>query len=368
MAVVGDNQTKMSKSFTLDKPIGSAQDVRIRFNLEFLKGCTFHCPGCYVNRDNAYSQKDLDIVFHAQQEFKQNGYVFDEIILGPTDFFAAYNTELLVQNPKFTRLFDSQTVLTILSTLQSDEDVIKRRIDLVNEHITNDIEVEILIPFDHVKIIENDQSYIQMLKSKIALLERLNCDVEYAFQMNIQNIENAEDFDLKKVSDLVWKELGTITEFNPSFMRVPNDKLVLKIIKNWNKMLVKNIKKEDVAGDEQVTFTMANKNHAGFNEITYNFSKGAFYSCPFIYENVFDKADNFLVPAQAEDGFYQISDFLDHRDIINQNQLSYLTETKECANCPHAISCVSKQVIDYMMSKNIKECILAKDVLDLYDD
>ena len=149
-------------------------------------------------------------------------------------------------------------------------------------------------------------------------------------------------------------------------MRTSSDKLVQSTIKSWNQMLSTHFTKSNVSGDEKITFTMANKNHAGFNEITYNFSHGKFYSCPFIYENVFDKGDNFLIECENEDGVYKLSDFLKHRDLINKKQLNYLSETDECQTCPHSISCVSKQVIDYMMDKEIKYCILAKDVLDLF--
>lgn len=366
MAIVGDNQTKMSTCFTLDKPIGKAVDFRIRFNLEFLKGCVFDCAGCYVNRKNDYTDKDLEIVKHAQSQFIDNGYVFDEIILGPTDFFSALNTEDLLQNPKFAELFQEKTVLTILSTLQSSPEVIKKRIDLINTYLRHDIEIEILIPFNFQKLLDNDQEYISSLRQRINLLSDLKCDVEYAFQLNIQSLDNPGAFELKKISDKVWDEFKTITEFNPSFMRLAKTQKVISIIKNWNSMLSQNIKKEYISGSDKITFTMANKNHAGFNEVTYNYSNGVFYSCPFIYENVFDKSEHFQIKASRDDGHYSIDDFQLHRDIINQNQLEYLNSTDECGNCPHAISCVSKQVIDYMMDKNIKSCILAKDILDLY--
>lgn len=46
MAVVGDNLTKMSTCDSLYKPVAQSNDIKIRFNLELLKGCEFQCAGC----------------------------------------------------------------------------------------------------------------------------------------------------------------------------------------------------------------------------------------------------------------------------------------------------------------------------------
>lgn len=368
MAVVGDNLSKMSNCETLYKPVAQAQDMRIRFNLEFLKGCSFHCPGCYVNRNNAFSDHDLDIVYNSLLQFKQSGYIFDEIILGPTDFFAAYNTEELITNPKFIRLFEEPIVLTLLTTLQSDPKDIERRIELINKHLGKDIELEILIPFEVPKILAKDRKYVESLKEKIKILQKFNCDVEYAMQMNIQDMSHLKGFNLKEVSDYIWKEFQTITEFNPSFLRSNNAGVTTKTIQSWNEMLSENIKSEHLHGSERITFTMANPNHAGFNEITYNYHKGFFYTCPFIYENVFDRSDHFKIPPSGEQGFYHLNDFLSHRHETDSRQMNYLKKTKDCEKCPHSMSCVSKQVIDYMSYKKETECILARDVLDLYVD
>jgi hypothetical protein len=355
----------MSSCFTLDKPVARAHDFRIRFNLEFLRGCTFECPGCYVNRKNNFNDKDLEIVKNARWEFEKDGFVFDEIILGPTDFFSALNTEDLIENQRFGDLFSQGTVLTLLSTLQSDEQVINSRIDLVNKHLPEGIEIEILIPFNYRRLLKGDSHYIESLSTKIKLLERLNFDVEYALQLNIQEFDESSHFDLKKISDLVWREFKTITEFNPSFMRLAKKERVIDIISNWNEMLSSSLS-DLKTSEDNLTFTMANKNHAGFNELTFNYSDGYFYSCPFIYENVFDKSQHFKIIPSAPHGHYLLSDFMAHRNISNQNQLEYLKQTENCHSCSHAISCVSKQVVDYMLDKKITSCILAKDILDLY--
>lgn len=368
MAVVGDNLTKMSTCDSLFKPVALSQDIKIRFNLELLKGCEFQCAGCYVNRNNTYTTKDLDIIYRAMNDFRKNGFVFDEIILGPTDFFGAYNTIDLLENAKFQQLFDKKIVLTLLTTLQSSTDEIEKRIKLLNQNIGQNIELEILIPIHVAKILSRDQEYVKNLKKRIELLSLFDCEVEYAMQLNIQSMSHLKDFDLKNISDYIWNEFKTITEFNPSFLRSSNAGINLQTIASWNKMLSESIKPENTQGKEKITFTMANPNHAGFNEITYNFHNSAFYICPFIYENVFDKSEVFKIPTAHKDGFYSTSDFTRHKDFVDASQLKYLCKTYECETCHHAISCVSKQVLFYMQSKDIKKCIIAKDVLDLYLD
>jgi len=365
MPIREDNYEVMSTSNSVLKPISDTNSIKVRFNLELLKGCEFRCPGCYVNRNNNFSVDDLDIIEDAGKKFLDNGYEFNEVILGPTDFFAAYNTVELIQNKKFTNIFmDPNIFMTILTTLQTDDEEILNRIKILNENFKPTTCIEVLVIFDLQKTLNEDQQYFTMMKHKISLLNNIAGEVEYAFQINIQDTSSVNRFELARLTKLVREEFGTIVEFNPSFLRSQNKKISAHIIKSWNKMLYENIVQDD--GEEDILLTMRNINHGSFSEITYNYQHGEFYVCPFIYENVFDKSENFKIAKTGDNDLYDLKDFINHRNQVDLKQYHYSEKTEECMSCPHLTSCVGKQILLYMESNDIKSCILAKEAMELY--
>ncbi len=365
MPIRENNYEIMSTSDTATKLFSEINSLKIRFNLELLKGCEFKCPGCYVTRNNSYCEKDLEIVLDAASKFLNEGYDFNEVILGPTDFFVANNTIDIISNPKFVNLFVSPRIfLTIVSTLQTNDHEILKRIDIINENFDSKTCIELLIIFDLEKALSNDQEYIEFMKHKLNLLQNINGPVEYAFQINIQDTSGMDNFKLSYLTKFVREEFGTIFEFNPSFMRSKNPEVLAETLKRWNEMLRSNSKAVKENNEEEYLFTMRNRNHGSFSEITYNFKNGFFYTCPFIYENVFDKSDSFKINPTRQDGFYELNDFLVHRHKTDRDQFTYSNKTEECSNCVNLTSCVGKQILHYMENNNIKSCLLPKDVMD----
>ena len=364
MPIRKDNYQVMSTANNVLKSIGETGSIKIRMNLELLKGCEFRCPGCYVNRNNSYTDKDLDIIFDAGKKFLNNGYEFNEVILGPTDFFAAYNTIDLMKNSKFTNLFmDPNIFMTIITTLQTDDKEILHRIDLINKYLKPTTCVEVLVIFDLEKTLKSDPDYIKMMKYKISLLNNIVSEVEYAFQINIQDTSKISKFGLAHLTKTVREEFGTIVEFNPSFLRSQNNEVSTNIINSWNEMLNNNILNSE--HNEDILLTMRNVNHGGFSEITYNFQHGNFYVCPFIYENVFDNGDGFKISPSGPSSFYELNDFLSHRNATDLKQFIYSESTEECASCSYLTSCVGKQILHYMENNDLKSCILAKEAMRL---
>jgi len=357
----------MNESEVLNEPLVDAHNVRIRINCEFLHKCAFHCAGCFVNRNASnFDTKQLEILDKAVDMFRENGMTFDEIILGPTDFFAAHNTMELLEEPKFYKLFMNRepVVLTILTTLQSDEETILERISAVNDYFSNPKqEIEVLVVFDLQRVINEDQAYVDELQYKIRLLDRFIPAVDYALQMNIQDVSKLQgEFTLANITRFVKKHFNTIVEFNPSFLRTGKRKIVDGILDSWNSMLEDQI---DKTNKDDITFTMSNPHHAGLNEITYNFHEGHLYTCPFIYENVFDKGSGFKIHKNFND-FYTWFDILNHEQRVKLDQFQYAEKTDECSTCPNYMSCVSKHVIFYMKEHELKKCMVSKPTIELY--
>lgn len=249
----------------------------------------------------------------------------------------------------------------------SSEQKILLLIDLLNSITSKKLEIEVIIPCDIDLISKEDPQYIANLINKIQLLNQLNSDVSFALQTNIQFNEKMKDYDLSHITNIIKKYFNTILEFNPSFMRTANKNMVLETIGLWNEFLRQNITSDHITGERQILFTMADLHHSGLSNLTYNFKNNTFYLCPFIYENVFDRGSEFKVEKENEKGFYKGRDLLEYRDRVDVEQLDFIARKDvECHNCEYSIACMQKKVLYYMKQKNVKKCILAKDIIDLF--
>ena len=354
----------MNNSQVLNTPVNQADKLTFRLNCEFLQNCKYHCSGCYVTRKNNFDNDQLYQLHNIIELFRDNNTIFDELILGPTDFFAATNTIELLNTPQFIEIFKyGDVVLTILTTLQSDDTTITQLIDIINQNLSNSTqEMEILIVMDLQRIISKDQSYINHIKHKLNILDTLNPTFDYAMQMNIQDLSKFGNITLPEIAQYIKQQLNTVVEFNPSFLRTKNNKFKNGILSIWNNLINSQINQNNKS---DIIFTMANQFHAGFNEITFNFHQGDLYLCPFIYENVFDKSSAFKIP-KINNKFYTWNDIVQNDIVIKSEMFKYLPQTTYCSNCLHQMSCVSKYVPYFMQQYNITDCIVAKDVIDLY--
>jgi len=364
--IINDVYGAMNNSECIGENIANASEFRVRINAEFLNGCEFDCAGCFVKRKNAYNNDDMDILVDTINKFRNTGHTFDEIILGPTDFFAAYNSVNIISDKRFTDIFKTgDVVLTLLSTMQSSDDDIIRLIKQFNKVFTSEkMEVEVLIPIDIKKLHKDDHDYIENLKSKIKLLDYFDAKVDYALQLNIRDLDSEiEDFDIVKITKLVRDEFGTILEFNPSFMRSGNIDNVINTLGKWNTMLERCLNEDN---KDSVTLTISNKYHAGNNERTFTFKNGFLYSTPFIYENVVSLKPSFVI--DRPESLYEIDDINLYDVESNIDQYKYVNKTDDCENCQHVASCISKLVLKYMEVNQITQCLLSRKSIELYDN
>lgn len=351
----------LSSAVKLNQSAAELDQVNVRFNLELLNGCEYDCSGCYVNRNVKSSSDDLRIVSEVVADFRNKGFAFDEVILGPTDFFGARNTEIIITDPLFYSMFTSDTVLTVLTTMQGEPDHMLHLIDCINQNFPSDMEMEFLIAVNVAKLRNRDIVYLDKLHRNIALLDQLNLQADYALQMNIEAFEKMDEYNLVELSKFVRDEFDTILEFNPSFLRVGKTSIVQPIFDRWNDQIRKQVTAET---RDDITLTVSNVSHADSSELTFNYLKGSFYICPFIYENVFDKKTAFLIPKAGER--YTVEDFSNHRAWVEAEQSHYVSQTEDCAACPYLASCISKQVLYYMKQYDLKRCILSKETMALY--
>lgn len=363
--IVPSNFQTMNFSPYIDEGSMASTSTRVRINTEFLDSCKFDCAGCYVKRRNEFTDDDMDVLFNAVEMFRSVGMSFDEIILGPTDFFGASNTETVIEHPTFKKIFENgDVVLTILTTLQSSDERIKELIECVNNNLTHpNMEIEVLIPFDIKRLVAKDPLYVMQLKRKIQMLNLFNPTVDYAMQINIHDVDQmVSEFSLPELTRYVKNTFSTIVEFNPSFMRAKKAHIVTKVLSEWNSMLERHI--DELTADD-ITFTMVNKYHASYNELTYNFKDGYLYVCPFIYENVIDLSPAFKIDKAAH--YYTIDDINVKDATVVADQFEHATES-ECDTCSLQGSCIGKKVLYYMKQYDMRSCVVSKPVMSYYGD
>jgi hypothetical protein len=157
MPIIDNNYIYESVAETPTKPI-----VAFRGVLEFLNNCSEKCKGCFVDKENDYTDQDLLILKDIVKKVNDNGMLFDEIVIGPVDFFGASNTKSLLLNPIFKSIFiEHKPIFAAPTTLMPANDKINEIIDIFNEHYPENMELEFLIVFDPKKIAQRDQDYIQ---------------------------------------------------------------------------------------------------------------------------------------------------------------------------------------------------------------
>lgn len=353
--LIKNNYQYESVTETPHKPI-----VAYRLVLDLLDSCSHKCKGCFVNKENAYNSTDLIILHDIIGKINSEGMLVDEVVIGPVDFFGAENIDDLMSDPLFTKIFfDYKPIFATPTTLLSQPHIIEKKLKLF-DNFPDNMEVEFLIIFDIKKIAEQDPIYIAELHYKLSLFNKLKQPTCYAFQINAQNIDK---YDLGEISRFVRDEFDTIIDIVPSFFRSQNPQAIKGMLKLWNKTINEQVTKEN---KNDIQMVIADSSHAGFNYTNLLFDKGLFYISPFLHEIVADTSQaNLVLPTDSM--FYNVTDINDKVNSARIKGFSYATTTTECEDCPYLSSCVSKFVLHFMESYEIKDCVLPKQALGLFN-
>lgn len=354
MGLLRDNFLYESVPETVTKPV-----MAFRANLEFLSSCAHVCPGCFVNKDNGYSVEDLEVLYDIMGKVNASGLLFDELVLGPVDSLGAANTEAILMEPLFQKIMSEfKPILALPTTFMCEDERLERIIAIFNEHYVPEMELEWQIVIHPEKIFARDILYIENLKRKIALLDTLKQPCCYAMQMNVRSLSGIS---LEDVSRFVADEFETIIDVVPSFFRTGNARVVSKMIRLWNKELTRQVTDEN---KHVIHNVIVDQSHGWFNYANWAFKNGHLYASPFIHENVIDLREQFRIPKAGR--FYEVDQLLSVLEGKWAGGFSYAKETNECSSCQYLNVCVSRQVLDYMQANSMKQCLLPKQVLDLY--
>jgi len=350
--------------------IDSMKQYKIQVNLEILEGCSYMCPGCFVKRRGNWNPKSIALFHELAYELKdRNDIVLDDIVIGPTDFYGAENLIDIINNPRLADAIlmmpeDNRNIQHNCSILGSlSEKDIQGKIKAIEESPLGKVveawDVQIALDLNRLM---NDPEYLIALDERVETFKNSSLNFEISMATNI--VQGVEDI-LYPAIDFVRSKYETVIEVLPSVVRSFNhsskhgDKLF-----EWNDMLTR-LSVDTHRFKNKFHFLQGDVSHKAFHYSVVSLYQGNMYMSPFIYENAQIHTDTFKVNI---DGTI-VDSILNKKNKIVSDQIKQSSD-KECGSCKYLNICANRMVPMIMdtVFDGRKECILNKDVIELYDD
>lgn len=331
-------------------------------NLEVLNGCAHTCTGCFVNRKNAYSALDLEKAYDIAINLSEQGLRFRELIISPTDIFSASNSIELLNNINFQKLLtisDKTRITTTAMFENTDIDTIKSIFDILDgPGYRSDMILEFLIPMNISKVLSKDKEYFEHHKKIIDFIKNKTTKiVDWSFVINVHDHDLINE-NFEEITKIVKEDFDGIIEFLPSFFRTGHNNRILEHLDIWKKFLRNTITDTNY---KDIMLTIADLNHNAMNTLVLNYKKGDLFISPFIYEQIILNSD-----AMKISNGITAQHIFDKNTALIIDQYNYTEKTSECEGCQYLNTCIGRNVLSFMESKEITECIYPKDILSLY--
>lgn len=330
------------------RALGDVPHMTFNLALEFLNKCEFHCSGCYVNRRNNFSDQDLQNIKKIGEELSSiEGAELNEVIVGPTDFFATENVEILFEKPEFLGLFEHFQAITITSTLMSDPRKVAEMMEKTLHKLPPHIHLELFVSLDIERLIYEDILYLQNLENNLRLLSHAN--ILFIFNMYKHPLfEKYAD-----IAKMVNERFNSHLKMNPSFFRGKKSELIKRELGGW-KTTIEKAANTDLSG---VLMNVADDYFGGNTYVSLSYKQNKLYVSPCFYDYVFEEHPVF----EIED--LSVESIFNKLDNLTKSQYQFAESTAECSDCPLLSSCVSKKVLTTMEQHEITECLMPKDII-----
>tara|TARA_Y100001937_G_scaffold113203_1_gene161634 strand:- start:9088 stop:10233 length:1146 start_codon:yes stop_codon:yes gene_type:complete len=352
--------------------ISAMSQYKIQPNLEILEGCSYMCPGCFVKRKGNWSPYSVHLFWELANELiGREDVVLDDLVIGPTDFYGAENLETIIEDVKLSEGVmlmpeDNRNVQHNCSILGSlSEKDIEAKIRKIEKSLLGSVvkSWDVQVALD-VKSLLYDKKYRQALDDRIKTFEESSLNYEISMATNI--VDGVEEI-IYDAIDLVREEYQTVIEILPSVVRSfhhgskHGDKLF-----EWNRMLTK-LSLNEKRFKTKFHFLQGDVSHKAFHYSVINIHNGRMFMAPFIYENAQIHNDAFLI--DTDKGGDIIDRILEYKDWIVNYQIEN-SQMTECHTCKYLNICSQRLVPRIMETvfKNRKECILNKEVIQLFDN
>lgn len=350
--------------------VSSMTQYKIQVALELLEGCTYMCPGCFVKRKGNWDPVSIDLFHQLAKELKdREDIVLDDIVIGPTDFFGAENLKDIINNKKLAEAIlwmpkDNRNVqhnCSILGSL-SEKDIQSKIYAIENSLLGSVVEAwDVQVALDLNRLLD-DVKYREALDERVKTFKNSKLNYEISMATNIvDGIENR----IFEAIEYVRQRYSTVIEILPSVVRSFNygSKHGSKLFE-WNDML-DNLSVDVNRFKQRFHFLQGDVSHKAFNYSVVNIHNGKIYMSPFIYENAQIYTKEFEITINDT----ICNSILEYKNTIVNEQIKNST-TKECGGCKYLNIC-SHRLIPKIMDtvfKDRKECILNKQVIELFDN
>lgn len=350
MTIESNFLEKMSKT-----NVDNIESMDFVLNLDILNGCVHSCDGCYVRkfRDDNKWEQSLEKAYQIAQNLTNKGLRFRELILGPTDFFSAQNTEAVLKHPTFQKLLqlNKKTRITAACIFDGiDKDHFKKLFSVLdNEELyRKDMILEFLVPLNTKKMLDQDPQYMEDNKWALNFFRQESPKViDWSYVINIHNNELLRNNYLKAV-DIIKTEFNTILEFNPGFFRSNNERVINKNMTYWKDFLSDILDKNHFS---EIYLTNLDQHHNTNNTICLNLYNDEVFFSPFIYEQIIDTHETFKVNDLSADAIMK-----QHIDLQVEG-FDYAEKCTDCHSCHYLVACVGRNVLNFMKNKDIKDCV-----------
>jgi hypothetical protein len=340
-----------------------ANNFVLNLNFEFLKGCTFHCAGCHVNKDQEKiidKESSLQLI-NFLNEAKQNLYRPFIAFVGPTDFLVAENTVRDLSAPDVINLLNQFKRLSFQTTYLDIRNS-KAVANLLNSHYAN-CEIEVNMVVDPARIM--DDRYLSILEENkkrfVSLLSHKN--VRSFGIMNVYDYDQTKIGDLLKDYEFMHKRVQhlfeTTIDYNFSLGRKPNLSTAEFVSASER---IKKLFNDSVVSDERAQYLRFSfgKLTDSLIERQYNYLNGKLYYSPLLYERFASFDEEFAIPSKS----LSISELEAFENEVISKQYKYASKMDECENCIFLGSCVDRGILFLMNKYNVTSCLVAKDALE----
>ena len=352
--------------------ISAMSQYKIQPQLEILEGCSYMCPGCFVKRKGNWSPYSIHLFWELAKELMgREDIVLDDLVIGPTDFYGAENLETVIEEVKLAEGImmmpeDNRNVQHNCSILGSlSEKDIEGKIRKIEKSLVGSVvkSWDVQVALD-VKRLLYDKEYRRALDNRIETFKESSLNYEISMATNI--VDGIEDM-IYDAIDLVREEYQTVIEILPSVVRSfdHSPKHGEKLFE-WNDMLTK-LSTDEKRFKTKFHFLQGDVSHKAFHYSVINIHNGRMFMAPFIYENAQIYNDAFLI--DITQGGDIVDRILEHKHWIVNHQIQN-SQLTECHTCKYLNICSHRLVPRVMETvfENRKECILNKDVIQIFDD
>jgi hypothetical protein len=336
-------------------------------NFEFLNGCQFKCKGCHVNKNGASAIDDesyhqLKSIMESFSE--KNSYKPFIAFIAPTDFLSATNTYSVLSDPRVIEILNYFKRISLQTTYL---DISKASLiaDVLRDHYSNlELEINLIIEPDKIE----NEKYLSVLKQNQDEVIRL---MNWPTPVRSFGIMNVFDYNTTKIAELLadydhlHKKVShlfeTTIDFNFSLGR--KDEQLTKEEFEAAAIRIKDMFNDSVVSNEKgqyLRFSFGKLNDS-LIERQYNWKNGEFYYSPLLYERYVSFVSGLKIPIKD----YIAKEFEDYEEKIQLSQYTNVGDKTECGDCALLGSCVDRGILHLMDIHGIKDCLVAKDAMNV---